>query len=309
MTADDRFTRVVGSRAARLDVSNRALLRVTGPDRVRFLNGMVTNDVEALEPGALCYAALLDRKGRVQSDLWVLAFEDSFLLDPAPGTAPTVAEVLTKHVIADDVEIGPDPWERLVVEGPESRARVQGIGLEPPEADRVALRARNGGDLWVVGRGLLGAEGVQILGQAEPVRAVAEAVALPEITADQLEILCVEGFLPRHGIDVTDRNFVAEARLDHAVSTTKGCYIGQEIQERLRSRGRVNRLLVRISTDAPVRAGDPVSVDGVQIGELTSAVVSPVSGPLSLGYVKARFADTGTVVQVAGARGVVSGPS
>jgi folate-binding protein YgfZ len=308
VTLGDTFFRVTGSGAARLDVSDRPLLRVTGSDRVRFLNGMVTNDVAALEPGSLCYAALLDRKGRLQADLYVMALEEGLLVDPAPGTAATVAEAMTKHVIADDVEIGSEPCERLAVEGPETHACFARLGLAVPDADRVIESSWEGERLRIVGRGLLGPEGVQSFGEAGLLARLERSLELPLLTGEQVDVLCVEGFLPRYGIDITDRSFVAEARLDHTVSTTKGCYIGQEIEARIRSRGQVKRLLVKLGTDRAVRAGDPISVEGVRVGEVTSAAVSPVSGPLALGYVRTAQARPGTEVQAGESPGVVIGP-
>ncbi len=308
MRFGELFVRVTGAGAARLEASDRGLVRVTGPDRVRFLNGMVTNDVAHLAPGELCYAALLDRKGRLQADLWVLSLEGASLLDTAPGTGPVVAEILTKHVIADEVEIALDPQERLVLEGPESRARLERVGVSLPEPGRLREGTWEGASLLFVGRGVLGEEGIQVFGEQDSLASLEGPLALPLLSKEQAEILRVEAFLPRYGVDMTERNLPAEARLEAAISTTKGCYIGQEIEARVRSRGRVKRLLVQIAAERRVRAGAPVSADGVLVGEVTSAVESPVRGALALGYVRAAHAAPGTRVQVDGTPGVVLGP-
>ncbi len=106
---------------------------------------------------------------------------------------------------------------------------------------------------------------------------------------------------------MTDRNFPQEARLDHAVSQTKGCYIGQEIVARIYSRGAVKKILVKLQTEAPVQRGDAISVGATVLGEVTSAAVSPENGPLALGYVKVAQSTPGTALEVGGVPGVVMG--
>jgi folate-binding protein YgfZ len=306
----DLFFRITGERAAWLDLSERGLVRLTGPDRVRFLDGMVTNSVSTLSTGDLCYAALLDRKGHLQSDLFVLTLEDEFLLDTAPGSHTRVAQVLERHVVADDVVVEDDSDRsgHISVEGPDARERLSQIGAPVPERGHVERSVWDRTPLVWVGRGSLSDPGVQVLGPKGAVRDLASALGLPEVPHDQSEILRVEAFLPRYGVDMTDRNFPAEARLDHAVSTTKGCYIGQEIVARIQSRGRVNRLLVKLRTDERVTPGTPICVEGVREGEVTSAVVSSASGPLALGYVRTAHARPGLELRVGESRGVVVGP-
>jgi folate-binding protein YgfZ len=304
------FTRVTGHRAAWRDLTGRGILRVTGKDRVRFLNGMLTNDVATLGVGDLCYAALLDRKGRVQADLWVLALEGSFLLDTAPGTGAEVAGILAKHVIADDVEIEDrsEGWSAISIEGPGARDVLVALEATVPDEERLVVSPWHGRELVWVGRGSLGPEGIGVLGRSGDVSALVSSLEIPALSDEQAEILRVEAFLPRLGVDVSDRNLPQEARLDHAISWTKGCYIGQEIVARIQSRGRVNRLLVKIGTERGVEPGAPITAEGKSVGEVTSAVLSPVGGPVALGYVRSELARPGTEVEVAGCRGVVLGP-
>jgi aminomethyltransferase len=301
------FRSIVGGDAAWVDLSGRGLLSVTGADRVRLLNGMVTSDVETLAAGGLRYALLLDRKGRIQADLFVLALEDALLLDTAEGTGARVAEALERHVVADDVRIEDraQACAHVAVEGPSARERVAAAGVALPEADRVRGVPWRGETLLCVGRGSLTDSGVGILGPRAVVRSLVEELGIPALSPEQAEALRLEAFLPRYGVDVTDRTFPAEARLDHAVSETKGCYIGQEIVARIRSRGQVHRLLVRIRTDERVRPGDPICADGAAEGEVTSAVLSAASGPLALGYVRPEHARPGTELRVGRSRGVV----
>jgi folate-binding protein YgfZ len=271
---------------------------------------MLTNDLAALGVGDLCYAALLDRKGRVQADLWVLALEGSFMLDTAPGTGAEVAGILAKHVIADDVEIEDrtEGWTAISVEGPGARDALLALEAVLPDDGRVVVSTWRGREFVWAGRGSLGPEGIGVLGPSEEVGALVSSLEIPALSDEQAEILRVEAFLPRFGVDVSDRSLPQEARLDHALSWTKGCYIGQEIVARIQSRGRVNRLLVKVGTQRAVEPGDPITADGKSVGEVTSSVVSPVGGPIALGYVRSEVAVPGAAVEVAGCRGIVLGP-
>jgi folate-binding protein YgfZ len=305
------FRRIVGEDAAWTDCSDRGRIRVHGSDRIRFVNGMVTNDVAALLPGELCHAALLDRKGRLQADLFVLSLGERLLLDTAAGTHRRVLQLLESHVVADDVEFEDltASWSHLSVEGPAARGCLDPLGIEAPPEGRVEISDWGHTPLVCVGRGALTVSGLQVMGPCETVRDLSGRLGLPEIPPDQREALRIEAFIPRYGVDMTDRNFPAEARLDRAISTTKGCYVGQEIVARLDSRGQVNRLLVQLRTDQPVAPGVAISLDGVRQGEVTSAASSAASGPLALGYVRAECAQPGQKLQVGECEGIVLGPS
>jgi folate-binding protein YgfZ len=304
------FSRITGERAAWLDLSERGLIRVTGSDRVRFVDGMVTNGVAGLAPGDLCYAALLDRKGHLQADLFVLMLEEALLLDTAPGCHQKVAQMLEQHVVADDVSVQDETpaWGHIAVEGPAARDRLTRMELPTPAGDRLESAEWRGSPLLWVGRGGLTDSGVQALGPRAAIQSLAAELELPGLSHEQAEALRLEAFLPLYGVDMTDRNFPAEARLDHAVSFTKGCFVGQEIVARIRSRGRVHRLLVQLRTDEPVSSGVPIFVEGRQTGDVTSAVVSAATGPLALGYVHTSHARPGVEVRVGTARGVVLAP-
>jgi folate-binding protein YgfZ len=304
------FARITGSQAALVDLSDRGLIRVGGSDRARFVNGMVTNEVAALSPGSLCYAALLDAKGRLQADLFVLALEDELLLDTAPGTQGRVHEILARYVVADDVQLEDrtGAWKHIGAEGSAVRSSLSRLTLPLPEGERVEVSSWRGAPLVCVGRGSFTDGGVQIFGPAEAVEDLTGELDLPAVSPEQCEVLRVEAFHPRYGVDMTERNLPAEARLDHAISAEKGCYLGQEIVARVDSRGAVKRLLVQIRTERLVSPGAVISSDGVGSGEVTSAVVSPASGPLALGYVRPRHARPGTRLRVGESEGVVLGP-
>ena len=306
---DAEFEKIAGSRAVWRELGGRGKLRASGVDRVRFLDGMLTNDVADLGPGRCCYAALLNRKGRILADLNAIALEGEILLDTAPGTGPSVAETLEKFIIADDVTLEDltDRWAHFAIEGPDAASAAGGAAAGLP-GGRVAQEQREGETLLWLGGGELTAGGVQLMGPRFAVEAAVAALGLPELAPEAAEILRVEAFLPRYGVDMSERNLLPETRLEHAVDYAKGCYIGQEIVARIRSRGRVNRLLVKLRTADLVHPEAPIHADGKAVGEVTSAVLSPCSGPLALGYVRREHARPGSRLEVEGADAEVLHP-
>jgi folate-binding protein YgfZ len=291
------FERVTGARAGWLDHSDRGLVRATGGDRVRFLNGMVSNDVEGLGPGDSCYATLLDRKGHVLSDLYVMDVGEAILIDAAPGTGDEVFDVLGKHVIADDVELEnlSASWGEFAFEGPGARSWLAERQRPCPEPSH--LEVDDAGRLWL-GGGALSDQGVRVLGPHDTLAALCDG--LPQIEPGAAEVLRVEWFRPRYGVDVGPRNFPLEARMDAAISETKGCYIGQEIIARLISRGAVNRFLVQLQTERPVAVGDEIRAGSTRVGSVTSVAESPERGALALGYVRRAESEPGTALEVGG---------
>ena len=302
MAARDLFERVAGARAARVELGSRGKLRVTGSDRVRFLNGMVTSDVDKQPPATAAAALLLDRKGRVLADLALLRFESALLLDTAPGRLPGVVEALERLLVADEVELEPlAGWGHFSVEGPGAPERVREAGGRvPPPGGLESVSAASAALVWL-GGGQLSDSGVQLLGPEAEVAVLRERLDLPELPEAAREVLRVERFQPRYGVDVSDRNFPAEARLEAAISLDKGCYVGQEIVARIHSRGAVNRLLVKLELERAASPGAEITRAGKPIGQVTSAVVSPTSGPLALGYVRRNAAAPGTELAVDGA--------
>jgi aminomethyltransferase len=301
----DLFESVTGVRAALRELSGRGLIRVTGADRVRFLNGMLTADVAALQPGAAAPALQLDRKGHVLADLWVLAEPDALWLDTTPGTEAELAAVLEKHVIADDVTLASHSAavRELALEGPGARAAARAAGgAEPAEGHFVRADFRGASVIWLAG-GDVTREGLRAVAPREVADELVRALALPALDASHAEVLRLAAGIPALGRDVTPRNFPQEARLEHAISFKKGCYIGQEIVARIQSRGAVNRVLVLLRTQSLVAPGAAVTVDGANAGQVTSSAESRATGPLALAYLKVEHARAGqrAVVDAVGA--------
>jgi folate-binding protein YgfZ len=308
---DDSFEQVAGAPAVCSDAGGRGKLRVTGSDRVRFLDGMLTQALGDAAPGDRRPAAQLDRKGRLVADLFVLVDSEAVLLDTAEGRAGAVLEILEKHVIADDVRIEDLSADRghLVVEGPGARAAAARVAPVPPEGRFEAVARAAGAILWV-GGGILTETGVQAIGPREVIEALASELALPSLAPEDAETLRVMAFVPRFGVDMTERSFPAEARLEDAISWEKGCYIGQEIVARIHSRGQVNRLLVQLQAEALPAAGAAITAgDGEEreVGVVTSAAVGP-RGAVALGYVRREHAAPGARLSISGAPAVVLGP-
>ena len=294
------FETVTGKPAALRDLSDRGLVRVTGTDRVRFLNGMLANDVAKLAPGDARPALQLDRKGHVLAELWVLADDDAILLDIAPGLEAELTAVLEKHLIADDVALASLSAEigQLGLEGPGARDLARAAGGATPAEGRFERASFAGESLLWLGGGSLGSDGLRVLAPRALLPRLRAALALPELAPEVVDVLRIEAAIPALGRDLSARSFPQEARLERAFSLSKGCYVGQEIVARIASRGAVNRLLVKLRTRELVPPGAEIRVADTVVGQVTSSAVSSASGPIALGYVRVADARAGVSVAV-----------
>ena len=275
--------------------SPRGLLELRGTDRHTFLQGMISNDVLVLAPGASCHAALLDSTGHILADLHVHAFPDVLVVETDPTCLTTLHATLDKLLIMEDVTLTDvsDQWVifSILVEG---AARLSDL---PGEKRSLAVPLAPGYDLW-----LPAAERDAVW------EALTAASAIP-LDEDAAEALRVEAAIPAWGHELSPSVLLPEAGMDDAVSYTKGCYVGQEIVARLHARGHTNRALrqILLAEDAPVPpAGATVHVPengpepGREIGRITSAVASPKHGgqSLALAYVRKEYLAEGTPVSV-----------
>ena len=298
--------------AAWLDLSARGRIYATGDDRARLLHAMTTNHVQQLTPGTGCYAFFLNAQGHIQADVNLLCLEDRFLLDTEPETRERMLRHLDKYIIADDValEDATGSLACLAVEGPSASAVLAAIGALLPAAD-YANGAWNGAIVARVSE--TGEPGFRIFMPVESKTgwiARLESAGAVHATPDEARTVRLEHGKPRYGEDIFDTTLPQETQQMHAVHFAKGCYIGQEIVERIRSRGRVNRLLVKleIEGEAPLAGGTKVTAGAAEAGEITSSAFSPALGKVvALAYVRAQYAADGTVLQ-AGERAAVVGP-
>jgi len=295
-----------------------ALLEVRGADRVRWLDGMLTQNVKALAArgeGAGCHALLLTHRGAIVADLAVAVLGDALVLACArTASAPTRA-ALEKMIIADDVALSDrgDAFAALALEGGRA-ADVLGAALGaaavPPAGDWCAA-AIAGAPVRIGAFGRSGERAFQLFvppAACEAVRRALESAAAERgidcVAGDAalLEVLRVEAGIPLQGAELDADVLPPEARLEGAIANNKGCYVGQEIVARLRSRGQVNHLLVglRFEGAPPPAVGSALGVAGRATGEITSVADSPSEGPIALAFVRREHAEPGTVVDVAG---------
>jgi tRNA-modifying protein YgfZ len=286
--------------AGLVDRSERAKLVVTGSESVDYLQGQISNDVEAVAVGGGCYAALLDRKGHMRADLRVLRVADDELwLDTEAIAGSAVQRHFEMYKIGRDVEIADEAADLAIVSviGP-SAAELTGAGpLTPEYAHReIAIEgARARAVATDVGIDLIIAAT-----DAEPVeRALVEAGAV-EVSEAAADILRVESGRPRFGAEMSEATIPAEAGIDErAVSFTKGCYIGQETVARLHYKGKPNRHLRGLRLDAPASSGEAIGLGDREVGKVGTACVSPALGPIALAIVR-REAEPGARVTVGG---------
>lgn len=299
----DAQYRAMREEAGLLDRSERPRIAVSGSEAGEFLQGQLTNDVEALEPGQGCYAALLDRKGKIRADMRVLRLApDRYLIDTEPEAGAAVLAHLDMYRVGRDAEVASDPEESALLSliGPRSEELALGGPLRPEHTHREATIA------GTTCRAIATDLGVDLLVPAAGLAAVRlelTAAGAEAIDAVAAEIARVESGRPRLGREMTESTMPQEAGInDRAVSFTKGCYIGQETVARLHYKGKPNRHLRLLTPERPVAAGEPVSADGRELGTVGTAVISPARGPLALAILR-REAEPGAEVIVGGGEG------
>ena len=278
----------------------RAWISVNGKDAAEYLQGQLTNDIEALEPGDGAYSALLDRKGRMQADMRVLRLDaDEILVECEPEALAASARHLQMYSVGRDVEVVPleDSLGEIAISGP---AAASLTGLPPLGSENNHARAELEGISARVVRTLAG---LDLIGSSEHLDALAGALAargIAEVTEDALEIIRVESGRPRFGREMTQETIPQEAGInERAVSFTKGCYIGQETVARLHYKGKPNRHIRGLRLEATTRAGATVALGERELGKIGTAVLSPAHGPIALAILR-REASVGDEVVVGG---------
>jgi folate-binding protein YgfZ len=301
MAATDRIAgdyRVLTDACGLLDRSARGKLALTGAGAKEFLEGQVTNEVEALNPGRGVYAAFLSPKGKMLGDLRVLDLGEELFLDTERSVLQELFNMIRRYRIGYDVELHKRTLERglLSLVGPQARA-IAGAEALPAEEHANADDRVEGIDVRLVATDA----GIDLLCDASDTEALASALrtrgAAP-VEEEAAEVLRVESGRPRYGVDLDDSVIPQEAGLnERAVSFTKGCYVGQETVARLHYRGRPNRHLRGLRLGAPARSGDELRLGERTVGRLGTTVVSPRLGPIALALVR-REAEPGATVEV-----------
>ena len=302
-----RELRAVREDAGLFELPARGVLEVLGSDRVRWLDGMISADVKALATFGGAPGLLLTRQGRIVADLFVLARSDGFWLELEASALPGVQQRLAGYVIADDVTLRDLRGElvRFAVEGPRAAERLAAAdlaGLASYAWREVRLAAL---PVAVAAYGFTGLGGFQLFVPADAAEAVTRALlanGIAPVSGDTLECLRIAAGVPWLGRELDESVLPAEARLDAAIATRKGCYTGQEVVTRMRTRGRVGHLLVGLRFEAalPPPRGAVILGPAGRIGQVTSSVLSPEAGAIGLGFVRAEAAEPGTSVRVGG---------
>jgi folate-binding protein YgfZ len=283
------------------DVGSRGRVCVTGADRMRFLNGQVTNNVKDLVVGQGCYAALVNAKGKLQSDLNIYRLADELLLDFEPGLTAVVIARLEKYIIADDVEVidvGSN-YGMLTVQGPRSAEVVSSVALAPPDAPMQWSGVKSAsGDVYCMNNARGAVRGFDLFmptpqreDLSKQLAEAAKKLGGGSTGMEALEVIRIEAGIPRFGIDMDESNLAPEAIEARAISYAKGCYIGQEVISRIRAFGQVAKSLRGLRLPRELNAwpkrGDKLFRDGKEAGYITSATRSPkYDANIALGYVR-----------------------
>jgi folate-binding protein YgfZ len=291
------------------DLSWRVKIALTGRDRVRWLNGMVTNNVRDLVVSHGLYAFLLNPQGHILADLYAYNRGDSLLVDTDHSQLERVLSIFDKYIIMDDVEVAnlSEKLTAIGIAGPKVREMLRGAGFDVRELEPlqfVDLTWQQIG-LTLVRGDNPSAESFEFWLAPSNVASLWEALGkagAKPVGTSALDLLRIAAGIPRYGQDIRERDLPQETEQQRALHFTKGCYIGQEIVERIRSRGHVRRKFTGFEIDGPLPAsGAQIQADGKDLGEITSAASLPgASGEhrVALGYIRREIATPGKEVMI-----------
>ncbi len=298
-------------------MSWQAKLVLSGEDRVRWLNGMVTNNVRDLAPGHGVYSFLLNAQGRIQGDLVAYNRGDYLLVTTDREQAPAIAAIFDRYIIMDDVEVADvsDKLRTVGIAGPKAADMLSRVGIEVAqlEAGRVIDTVWRNIGISVARSAQPQMDGYEIWFSTENADQVWDALASAGSTpvgSESLDLYRIAKAVPRFGVDLRERDLPQETGQQYALNFAKGCYIGQEIVERIHARGNVHRTFTGFELQGePPQPGTKVRAGDKDVGEITSAARIPFpSGErtLALGYLRRELAAPGTTVQVGEQSGTVA---
>jgi aminomethyltransferase len=298
------------------DMSWQAKLVLTGEDRVRWLNGMVTNNVRDLAVGHGVYSFLLTAQGRIVADLVTYNRGDYLLITSDRSQIQAITEMFDRYIIMDDVEIA------------DISGKLSSVGLGGPKAAEVLHKAGIDVSQFAQGElsdivwreiGITVARGTHPNWETYDVWFAAEhaasiwdaliAAGATPVGSQALEWYRITRGVPRYGIDLSQRDLPQETEQKHALSFTKGCYIGQEIVERIRARAILHRTFTGFALNGePPATGTKITEGDRNIGEITSSARMPFPGgerTVALGYLRREFEKPGTMVRIGEQTGTV----
>jgi glycine cleavage system T protein len=303
----------VKKRAGLMDLSDRGKLRLGGKEHLKFLQGMITNDVSALEDGQGMYAAILTVKGRMVSDMGVYREKETVLLDLEPGLNNKVGDLLKKYRLSYKASIDDltESTGLLSVQGPEAyRLAVDIAGEENPLSNRYdhVKRIVDGTEIMIVRAGRTGEDGYDFYVPSGELSRIwgllmerGKEYGITPAGSKALDTLRIEAGIPVYGTDMDEDTIPIEAGIWDALNFEKGCYVGQEVVARIKWRGHVNRHLVGLITSGervPERGSDLFHGEK-KIGLITSGTFSPaLRKNIALGYIRREFVEPGTPVNL-----------
>ena len=308
--------RILLSSAGIVDLSSRARIALTGSDRVRWLNGMVTNNVRDLAEDHGVYAFLLNPQGHILGDMYAYNRGDLLLVDTDQSQLQKMLGIFDHYIIMDDVEVAniSDKITALGVAGPDARQVLGTVGLDLPELQPLQFVELGWQETKVtLARGdYPEAESYEIWLAPGDVPSVWEALlraGASAVSSAALELMRIACGIPKYGQDIRERDLPQETEQQRALHFNKGCYVGQEIVERIRSRGAVHRKFTGFRVHGTLPApGMKIQADGKDVGEVTSAASLPTktgqAPPLqvALGYIRRELAAPGKELQGGEAR-------
>lgn len=283
----------------------QTFLEVRGADRAAFLHNLCTNDIRGLKPGACCEAFFTNVQGKILGFINVYCEEEAIVLETVPGQADTLLTHLDRYLIREDVELHDrtGDWSAILIAGPQAESTLATlIGQAPPTARWSHDNATIGQhELTIHLSPLVGENGWMLRCSADATADItAELTKAGGVACDRaaVDVLRLESGSPLYGTDITDANLPQEVHRDAtAISFTKGCYLGQETVARIDALGHVNKILrgVRVTGTKVPEAGSPLSHEGTEVGQITSAVFSTRLGaPLALAYLRRGHETIGT---------------
>ena len=317
----DQEYRAAKESVAIFDTNWLAILSLSGRDRVKYLHAITSNDIKGLGEGYGRLALLLNPQGRIQAELEIYALAESLLVLTHAAFRERTVATLKKFVIGSQVVVE-DQTEKmgsLAIEGPRAAAvfsQKTGLALSGFSEFAIAQHEIDGVPCFLVRRSHFGGEGVQIVAPREPLKVLwkdlersVHALGGRPIGMKALNALRLEANVPRFPSDFNDGMIPHEAVLENThISFTKGCYTGQEIVERVRSRGHVNRKRVSLqfSSAEPPASGTKLKAGDAEVGFVTSAAYSPQLGSaIGIGYLRREHTEPGSTVHLDGGTATV----
>lgn len=270
----------------------RGFFDVKGVDARKFLNGVLTNDIGKLEGKNGCTALICTPKGKILADLFVYTCGEFFCFEVDASLKEKTLEILKKYIIFQKVELvdQSEKFETAAILGPKAKEFLSSKGIPTPEAefgyDEGKCEER---EIWVIHKKLWGLPAYEIWLRRD------ETLdwQLPALSLKTQEILRIESATPKYGVDMDENTIPQEAGLYHALSFTKGCYVGQEVIARLEHRGHVGKKLLQLKMEGEFLPppGEKIFANtGQEAGTVTSSCFSPqYNAPVALGYIRYVF--------------------